>query len=664
MSSVLVWGRIREVFAGEMPAGVTLREARTLAELNAELERGGALVLTEAAQLEAEAALLESWSRGELRRRAVLVAAADSGEAEAVAGRFPFLDDVMLRPITPARLRLSLGRAIASLQERRAADQLQNALRRKSDEVRDLNRIGVALSAERDIHKLLEMILTKSREITAADAGSLYLVERCKEQESHGDGQLRFILTQNDSVVVTFAERRMPLTQASIAGYAAVTGQGVNVTDAYNLPADSPYAGSGIGARSFDERSGYRTKSMLVLPMKDHEDKVIGVVQLINKKRDAQAVLRPVSVVEELVVPFTPVDEELVTSLSSQAAVALENNLLIQDIKNLFDSLVRASVTAIEQRDPTTSGHSGRVAILTVGLAERIDGVEGGRFGDVRFNRDQIQEIRYASLLHDFGKVGVREKVLIKGKKLYVGEMLLIRQRLAYIKRSIEAEHLRAKLDEALRNPSAQDVLAELDRVYAQRQGELDKTLAMILRANEPSVLEEDSFRALMDLPGQTFNDIEGRPQPLLTPNEVQALSIRRGSLSEKERREIESHVTHTFRFLSEIPWTGEFRRIPEIAFAHHEKLDGSGYPRGLRSEDIPLQSKMMTISDIYDALVAWDRPYKKAVSLERALDILWDEAKHGKLDVDLLQVFVDAKVFEKTLPKPGETVETVAQKA
>jgi len=664
MLGVVVWGRIREVFAGEMPAGVTLRQAANLAALQAELERGGALVLTEASQLEAEKAEVAAWTTGEGRRKAVLIAAADAGQAESVATRFPFLDDVLLRPITPARLRLSLARALATLQERRAAEQLQTALKRKGDELHDLNKIGVALSAERDIHKLLEMILGKSREITAADAGSLYLVERASDDGPSPNDQLSFKVTQNDSVVLPFAESTMPLTETSISGYAALTGHGVNLADVYHLPPEAPYAGSGAGARSFDERSGYRTKSMLAVPMKDHEEQVIGVVQLINKKRDPRAVLRPVSVVDEQVVPFTPVDEELVTSLASQAAVALENNLLIQDIRNLFDSLVRASVTAIEQRDPTTSGHSFRVATLTVGLAERVDALGSGRFRDVRFTTDQIQEIRYAGLLHDFGKVGVREKVLIKGKKLYVGEMLLIRQRMAYVKRSLEVEHLRAKLDAALRNPSARDVLEQLEREHAGRQRELDETLAMIQKANEPTVLEEDSFRALMDLPNQTFHDIDGQPQPLLTPNELRALSIRRGSLSEKERREIESHVTHTFRFLSEIPWTGEFRRIPEIAFAHHEKLDGSGYPRGLRADEIPLQSKMMTIADIYDALVAWDRPYKKAVAVERALDILWDEAKHGKLDTDLLGIFVDAKVYERTLPQPGETVESVAQQA
>jgi hypothetical protein len=203
---------------------------------------------------------------------------------------------------------------------------------------------------------------------------------------------------------------------------------------------------------------------------------------------------------------------------------------------------------------------------------------------------------------------------------------------------------------EALRTGAPPERLDQLQADLARRAAEVDDILRRILTANEPALLEDENFRILMDLPSKHFVDLEGQSQPYLTSNELSALSIRRGSLSEHERREIESHVTHTFRFLSQIPWTGEYRRIPEIAYAHHEKLDGSGYPRRLRSEDIPLQSKMMTISDIYDALVAWDRPYKKAVPVTRALDILHEEAGSGKLDRELLGLFVEAKVWEKTL--------------
>jgi HD-GYP domain-containing protein (c-di-GMP phosphodiesterase class II) len=646
MGSILIWGKTRELVAGELPPGVSLHEVADLAELRSGLEVGGGpLVLIGAPQLESHREAIEAWLKVEGAFRAVLAGVCDAGESDDLLRRFPFLDDMLLRPVTPGRLRLRLERALDMLHNRRAVRQLERALDRKSQELHELNKIGVALSAERDIDKLLELILAKCREITVADAGSLYLVERGKERDSQADDRLRFTLTQNDSVVVQFEEFRMPLNESSIAGYVALTGRSVNLADAYCPPVDASYTIS----RSFDEKSGYRTKSMLVVPMRDHQDMVIGVIQLINKKKSTETVLRPVSVVDELVVPFTPVDQELVTSLASQAAVAFENTLLLGDIKKLFDAFVRASVTAIESRDPTTSGHSERVATLTVGLAESIDAVEGGRFRDVRFTRDQMQELRFASLLHDFGKVGVKEKVLIKGKKLYVGELLLVRQRFAYIQRTLEAEHLRTKLDLSLGGRAAPEILSQLDREYEAKQREVEGMLRMIMQANEPTVLEEEGFRALMDLTQRTYGDLDGNRQPFLAPGELAALSISKGSLSDRERREIESHVTHTYRFLSKIPWTGEYSLIPEIAYAHHEKLDGSGYPRGLPGARIPIQSRMMTIADIFDALVAWDRPYKRSVPVERALDILSEEAADGKLDRDLLDVFVRAKIFEKT---------------
>ncbi|HET8644389.1 MAG TPA: HD domain-containing phosphohydrolase, partial [Vicinamibacteria bacterium] len=649
MANVIVWGKTREVLSGDLPLGLAAEEVDTLANLQAHLGPAS-VILTDQEHLERERAALDLWVKAGGTRRALLLAVCDHAHADELVHRFPHLDDVLIKPVSAARLRLRVDRALETLNSRRAIQQLDEALGRKTGELHDLNRIGVALSAQRNIRALLEMILSQSREITSADAGSLYLVERGKDHDTHKDDRLRFKLPQNDSVSVPFEEFTMPLDETTIAGYAALTGQLVNVADAYNLPAGSPFR----YGRSFDEQSGYRTKSILTVPMRDHNDEVIGVVQLINKKRDPKAVLRPISLVEELVIPFTAVDEDLVKSLASQAAVAFENTMLIEEIRNLFNSFVQASVTAIESRDPTTSGHSGRVAILTVGLAEVVDGIGAGPFRNVAFTRDQLQEIRYASLLHDFGKVGVREKVLIKGKKLYVGELMLIRQRFAFIKRSLEAEHLRAKLEQSLRGLATPELMAQMDRDQEARVAELDEHLRMILQANEPSILEEESFRTLLDLTSRTFTDIEGNLQPYLTANEVSALSIRRGSLSEKERREIESHVTHTFRFLSEIPWTREYRKVPDIAYAHHEKLDGTGYPRKLAGGDIPIQSRMMTISDIFDALVAWDRPYKKSVPVQKALDILDEECRAGKLDRPLLDVFVQAKVYERTLPRAG----------
>jgi len=654
MAHLLIWGETREIFSGELPGGPPAEDVRSLAALEAALDgRGGALVLADPRRLEAERDEVAAWLHAGGSAQVVLVAVADPAEGDEVLRRFPFVDDLLLRPVTPVRLRRKLERAIESLGRRRAIQQLERAYSRRGEELSQLNQIGVALSAERDIRRLLELILSKSREITVADAGSLYLVERPQEARSGNGNRLRFKLAQNDSVPLDFEEFTIPLDDTSIAGYVALTGETVNEQDAYHLPKGSPYTIS----RAFDEKSGYRTKSMLVVPMKDHQDVVIGVVQLINKKRDPAAVLQSASLVDDQVISFTSVDRNLVESLASQAAVAFENADLIERIRRLFDEFIHAAVSAVEQRDPTTSGHSERVAILTVGLVEKVDGVMTGPLAGKRFSRDEMEELRYAALLHDFGKVAVQEKYLRKGKKLYATQTIAIRQRFAYILKSVEADHLRARLVALESGRPGADHLAAIDAEYARRRAEAEHILQAVLSANEPTVVEEDAFRAVMNLPTrEAFANHEAEEQfpveawaegPFLTADEVEALSIRRGSLSDTERRQIESHVSETYKFLQKIPWTGELRRIPEIAGAHHEKLDGSGYPHGLTAPDIPMQSRMMTIADIYDALVAWDRPYKKRVPEERAREILQLEAKEGKLDRDLLGVFLEAKVFD-----------------
>jgi HD-GYP domain-containing protein (c-di-GMP phosphodiesterase class II) len=372
------------------------------------------------------------------------------------------------------------------------------------------------------------------------------------------------------------------------------------------------------------------------------------VVQLINKKHDARAVLKPVDLVDEMVIPFTQTDEELVQSLASQAAVALENARLLQNMKNLFEDFVKASVSTIEKRDPVTSGHSEGVAILTVDLAEKVDASTLPRFRTESFTRDQIQEIRYASLLHDFGKVGVKEKYLRKAKKLYGSHEQLLEQRFESIQRAIEVEHLEAKVRQ-IEGGAPRALLEEMDQTFEARRDEIRQSLRMIRQANEPTILEEASIReALQNLAKRTYRDSYGNDHAFLEPDEVQALSIRRGSLTDEERQKINEHVQNTYDFLKELPWTSELRRVPEIAWKHHAKLDGTGYPRPWKGDEIPIEARMMTIADIFDALTAWDRPYKKAVPVEKALDILKkEEAGHGKIDGDLVEMFIEAKIYE-----------------
>ncbi|PYP47262.1 MAG: HD family phosphohydrolase [Gemmatimonadetes bacterium] len=553
------------------------------------------------------------------------------------------LSGFVKQPVGPRQLlvavRAGYREAAARMETARARSEAAN----RSREIGELTRIGVALGTERDLKTLLELILTQARRITTSDAGSLYLVETGDQ----GQKRLRFRIAQTYSKPeAPFVEFTIPVDRSSLAGYTAVTGEPLVIDDAYFLPPDVEYSIN----RSFDERHGYRTKSMLVIPMKDHKEEVIGVLQLINRKRHAEAMLAAPADVEQQVVPYSRRTVELVTALAGQAAVAIENSRLYEEIERLFEGFVKAAVHAIEQRDPTTFGHSGRVANMTVGLAAVVDRAEDGAYRSVSFTREQIKEIRYAGLLHDFGKVGVREQVLIKAKKLYPLQLELIKQRHHFVRRTAEREFWR-KRSEFLETHERKDYepfLRALEAEHAREVEVLDGFLNAVLSANEPTVLPGGRFEALLQLARRTYEDPAGRPHPYLTEEEMRYLTIPKGSLDETERLEIESHVTHTYRFLQQIPWTRELQHIPMIAYGHHEKLDGGGYPRRVTGEAIPIQTRMMTISDIYDALSAADRPYKAAVAPARALDIMADEVRAGQLDQELFRLFVEGKVFEK----------------
>lgn len=537
-----------------------------------------------------------------------------------------------------------------------------------SQEIHELNQIGMALSAEHNPGKLLELILTKSREFTSSDAGSVYLVENVGNGHEQSllfapgqhvspvppkepQEQLRFKLAQNDTVAVPFREVAININEKSVAGYVALTGEIVNIEDAYHLPLDVPYSIN----RKFDEDSGYRTKSILAVPIRNQKDKIIAVLQLINAKRDFSARLDSHDAVDHQVHAFSPRQQEIVQSLAGQAAVALENSQLYDSIQRLFEGFVRAAVTAIETRDPATSGHSFRVANLTVALAEAVDRADTGSYNGVHFSRDQMREIRYASLLHDFGKVGVREEVLVKAKKLYPAQLEVIKQRFGLVRRTLQNESLKLRMDFLLQNGNEKFLAAQKD-FDARLDDQLrmvDEYAEAIVWANEPTVLPEGNFDQLMEIANLQYEDLGGKKRPILSLEEVQMLSIRKGSLDEEERLQIESHVVHTLSFLQQIPWTNELRNVPEIARGHHEKLNGTGYPYKLLAPEIPVQTRMMTISDIFDALAAADRPYKKAVSIERALEILELSVDDGELDPGLFEIFLSAKIFERWKVEP-----------
>lgn len=485
-------------------------------------------------------------------------------------------------------------------------------LRARIAKLEGLLDVAKAMTAERSIDALLKLILGEAARVVAADRCSLWIIDRERNElwtrMAHGLGTGQTI--------------RIPLG-VGIAGQVATTGQTINIPDAYADPRFN---------RQVDKDTGYRTRSILGVPMRYTTGEVTGVLQALNKEGGD---------------PFTTEDEELLMALGANAAAAVENAILYEEIDRLFEGFVKASVVAIESRDPTTSGHSERVALLTLGIAENLERVSTGPYAGVRFTSEHLRELRYAALLHDFGKVGVRENVLTKACKLYEGEFEVVETRFRVLRAQRENALLRA-LVQALRQGSALPV--DYEEALRAELERLDEFLAFIKKCNEPTVLDSGGFERLREIATLHYIDAVGNRAPLLSELELERLSIPRGSLDTSERIEIESHVTHTYRFLSQIPWTRGLKRVPEIAYAHHEKLDGEGYPRQLLADQIPLQSRMMTIADIYDALTASDRPYKRAVPHERAIEILRADAAVGKLDRALLDIFIEADVYRRTL--------------
>jgi HD-GYP domain-containing protein (c-di-GMP phosphodiesterase class II) len=503
-----------------------------------------------------------------------------------------------------------------------------NLAARHARQLANLNQIGLALSAERDIDRLLETVLSISRELTGADAGSLFLVS--KDQD--GNSALYFREAQNDSMEIS-TKTTFTVGPASLAGYVALTGQPLCIDDVYALSPDLPYQFN----PSADRQNGYRTKSVLVVPLRNRSGYISGVLQLINRKPRRDMCLSSVEITEREVMPFDEESLELAASIASQAAVTVQNSRLLTSIEELLESFVLASSSAIEDRDPSTSGHSQRVTALTLGLAQAANQSTEGPFADVFFSEQALKELRYAGLLHDFGKIGVRENILTKSHKLEPARFELVKMRLSM-----------ARLEACLTgvdNPLFEELFHLLERANDPAVTYLPDAEYAILQAG------------LKKLAALTYPDERGNRAPIIDEEECAALLIRKGSLTRDEYRQIQQHAALSYEFLRKIAWTADLERVPDIAHGHHEKLNGTGYPLGVLANAIPLQTRMMTIADIYDALTAADRPYKKAMPPARAMDILREEVAQGGLDGDVLDLFIQREVWKLTEGLSAETL-------
>lgn len=499
-----------------------------------------------------------------------------------------------------------------------------------TDHLKRLTRIGVALSAEKDIDRLLEKILTEARIITLADGGTLYLM-------SDSESELQFAFVQNESLGLNMGGSGGQMTWPPIkliaangssdlthvSAYVAITGEAVNITDVYDA-----HGFNFEGTKAIDHETGYRSRSMLVVPMRNHANDIIGVLQLLNAK-DPET---------RRVVPFSGGAQELALSLASQAAVALTNNLLIAQLENLLEAFIQTIAVAIDEKSPYTGGHVRRVADLTMTIAEKINAAKDGHFASVCFSRDEMRELRMAAWMHDVGKIATPDHVVDKSTKLekVYDRIEDIKTRFEMIKREYQltVENARKMLDVH----SSQDVEKEIK--------ELEEDYQFLVHVNNGSEFIQDKMIDRIKQIARRKWYTSSQTMPLLTEDEVYNLSIRCGTLNDEERSIINNHAAITYKMLAKMPFPKKLQKIAEYAAAHHEKIDGSGYPLGLKGDQLALQSRIIALADIFEALTTKDRPYKKGQTLSEALKIMEAMVQDQHIDAYLYELFIKEKIY------------------
>ncbi|GJM05073.1 MAG: HD family phosphohydrolase [marine bacterium B5-7] len=506
--------------------------------------------------------------------------------------------------------------------------------------LRELNEIGIALSAEKDHDRLLELILVKAMEITNADGGTLYT--------RTDDQRLNFEILHNRSLnihkggtsgeeisfypIALYDDEGKPNTHM-VAANAVISGKTVNIPDAYDSE-EFDFSGT----RSFDNKMGYRSTSFLTVPMTNHENENIGVLQLINA----------VDIDSKKIIPFSLLEQQLVESLSSQAAVTITNKALIDAQKNLFDSFIQLIADAIDEKSPYTAGHCRRVPVLTNMLADAVNKIDRGPLKDFNMTDDEKYELEVAAWLHDCGKITTPEYVVDKGTKLETifDRISLVDIRFEILKRDAVIAALKAKLKE-------HNAVSDIDRELAN-DASLQEELKRLSKEREDirayniggEVLADSDLKRIEEIGRRTYSNPDQEIVNLLSDEEVQNLQIGRGTLSIREREIINNHVTVTIKMLESLPYPKHLAKVPEYAGGHHEKMDGSGYPNKLKREDMSVQARMIAIADVFEALTASDRPYKKAMPLSQSLKILGQMKLDNHVDADLFDVFINEKIY------------------
>lgn len=500
-------------------------------------------------------------------------------------------------------------------------------------QIDNLVAIGQALSAEKNLEKLLEMIVDESRMFTNADAGTLYIKENnILKQKIIQNKSMGIRMGGTTTTPITSAP--VELTESNVSGYVALKDVSVNIPDVYNSDLFDF-----TGPRKFDAAKNYRTKSMLAVPMKNHENDVIGVLQLINAidPRTGE------------VVPFSPDYENLTHSLASQAAVAITNVQLIQNMENLFNSFVKVMATAIDEKSPVTAGHILKVRILTIIMAKTINEQKVGHFANINFNEDQLNELRIAAWMHDIGKVATPVHIVEKGNKLedIFDRIHYVSLRFLFLAKHIESEGLRKKIELQEKGVLAEEI-QKLENDTEKKIMEVMENMEFIKTCNEPGEFMDDEKIKKLECIARITYEENGEQKNLLSEDELLNLSIRKGSITEAEREIMKNHAAITLKMLEQIPFTKKLKNVTSFAGAHHECINGKGYPKGLKGDEIPLEGRLLAVTDIAEALTASDRPYKKGMPLEEVHRILGFMVKDGNLDPDLVDLFVKEGVYEK----------------
>lgn len=507
--------------------------------------------------------------------------------------------------------------------------------------IKKLSEIGIALSIEKDINKIFEMILEEAASFCDAEAGTLYIVV--------DDGQsLKFEVIRNKAMNIRMGGVKgdsiqlpnVPLyvdgrpNHANVSSYAALTGKILNIPDIYDVKGVPEFAGLDFtGPRNYDRQTGYRTQSMLVIPMRNHENKTIGVLQLINAKDEDTGE----------VTAFSTEYVDIISSLASQAAVALTNVQLIAELKNLFYAFIESIATAIDEKSAYTGGHIRHVVDLSMMIAEAINNTDEGPFADIRFNEDQMEELRIAAWMHDVGKITTPEYVVDKAAKLETifDRLHLVETRFNLLQAQARNQYLEKKLGLIESGRADRTQLKSLDDRLADRIRQIKDDFEFIKSCNNTGdFMPDEKMKRVRQIGQQTYM-LEGTLFPVLTEDEISNLCIRKGTLTDEERKVIENHAKMTYKITSRLPFPKNLSMVPAVAAAHHEKLDGSGYPYGLKENDLSLQARIVAVADIFEALTARDRPYKKPMSLSAAIKILGFMQKDRHIDSDVLDLFI-----------------------